>query len=122
MNTIDTDTTRTGTGSPVVTLYKAPLNVQIAAKLLALGFDPLDFSQTGGSNAAYLSRERSLAEEWNFQYGAGVLEVDVPISEYVARLQRHEQPYPDGSGRTEVIVPHADFDVLNCALRRLLPS
>jgi hypothetical protein len=106
---------------PVVTLHKAPQNAQIAAKLLAVGFDPLDFSQPGGTNAAYFAKERNLAEEWRLQYGAGVLEIDIPLSEYVARLQEHEQPYPDGSGRTEVLVPHADFDVLNRATRRLYP-
>lgn len=86
-------------------------------KLCHQGFDPADFSMSGGDDRAYMWKGKGLADVYALHYGEGILEVMVPKDLYRSRLQRHEQPY-QGGPPIEVPVPHADFDVLNNSIRR----
>jgi hypothetical protein len=71
----------------------------------------------GGDNMAYFWKGKGLADVYALHYGEGVLEVMVPKDVYRLRLQGHEQLY-QGGPHVELPVPHADFDVLNKAIRR----
>jgi hypothetical protein len=103
-----------------VMLYKAPQNATIAARLLTVGFTAADFSQPGGDNSAYLAKnDKSLADEYAYHYGAGVLEISVPEDEYNKNLQQYEYLY-QGGPQIEVVVPHSAFPILNKYPRRLL--
>lgn len=95
-------------------LCKAP-QPGAGQKLLQLGFHPADFS--AGDNMAYFWKGKGLAEDYALHYGEGILEIMVPKDMYRTRLQRHEQLY-QGGPHVELPVPHADFDVLNFAIRR----
>jgi hypothetical protein len=101
---------------PTENICKAP-QPGLGQKLLQVGFHPADFSMPGGDNMAYFWKGKGLADVYALHYGEGILEVMVPKDVYRLRLQGHEQFY-QGGPHIELPVPHADFDVLNNAMRR----
>jgi hypothetical protein len=76
------------------------------------GYWPEDFSEIGGDDRAYFAKEKSLAQEYARHYGEGVIEVKVLKAVYDNRLKQYEQLY-QGGPRTELPIPHSEFDVLN---------
>ena len=97
-------------------IYKAP-EFGKSQKQLIEGYLPDDFSSPGGDHRAYFAKDRSLADEYALHYGDGVIEVEVPMEAYDARLRKYESFY-QGGPRIELPIPHEDFDVLNSSTRK----
>jgi RHS repeat-associated protein len=103
-------------------IYKAP-QAGKGQKQLTEGYHADDFPATQGNDGkACFAKEKSIADEYapHGPYGEGVIEVQVPKDVYDARLRQYEEPY-HGGPRTQLPIPHKEFDVLNNSPRRLHP-
>ncbi|WP_258564836.1 putative T7SS-secreted protein [Streptomyces sp. WELS2] len=60
----------------------------------------------------YFAKERQLAEMYANHYGEGVIEIQVPIKDYLERFARHEHPY-EGGPLTELEIPNTVIEELN---------
>jgi hypothetical protein len=60
----------------------------------------------------YFAKERQLAEMYAKHYGEGVIEIQIPMREYLERFSRHEHPY-EGGPLTELEIPNTVVEELN---------
>ena len=115
----------------MVTIYKAPATLAKATKELTQGYDPLDFPRIAPylDGAAYFAppEHRKVAEHWNRQYEAGIIEITMSKKDYeiffkptkvIESLNFGERlyrgPSPDmGVNPKEVTIPKEDFNKLN---------
>jgi hypothetical protein len=102
-------------GGGTVSIYKAPQPGK-GANQYENGFNKTDFCD--GDQCAYFAKEKSLSDEYAKHYGDGVIELKIPTDVYNSRMKQHEHLY-QGGPRTELPVPHSEFDVLNSAERIL---
>jgi len=94
--------------SDYVSIWKAPQRGK-GQYQLEKGYSPADFCE--GDQCTYFAKERSLAEEYARHYGEGVIEIRIPKEVYDTRLKQYEYPYY--GDRTEIVIPHSEFDILN---------
>jgi hypothetical protein len=102
-------------GDETQSIFKAP-QPGMGDRLLNEGFLAEDFA--GGDNVAHFAKERALADLYAWNYGEGVLELQIPKDVYDSRLLQYEQPYVPGP-YTELKIPIHEFDILNNAPRVL---
>jgi len=95
-----------------LSIWKAPQRGK-GQHQLEKGYSPADFCE--GDQCAYFAKERSLAEEYARHYGEGVIEIRISKEVYDTRLKQYEYSYE--GGRTEIVIPHSEFEVLNNAVR-----
>lgn len=100
-------------GGDTVSIFKAPQRGKGASQYQN-GYNTKNFCD--GDQCAYFAKERSLAEDYAKHYGDGVIELKIPKDVYNSRMKQHEYLY-QGGPRTELAVPHSEFDVLNSAER-----
>lgn len=110
----------------IITIYKAPQKGK-GQKLLKEGFQPVDFPYNppyiNGSCYFAGPNDRSIAEEFNQSYKAGVLEILIDQATYDQYFKPLEYRYDerDGRDRIEVVVPQSLFLILNQFPRVLKP-
>jgi hypothetical protein len=99
-------------------IYKAPQRGK-AQKLLEEGFHPEDFPYIPPylDGKCYFAgpNDRSIAEEFNQIYQAGIIEVSIDWPSYRKNFQSLEFRYDekDGFERIEVVIPQSLFPILN---------
>jgi len=96
-----------------VSIFKAPQRGKGASQYQN-GYNAKDFCDD--DQCAYFAKERSLAEDYAKHYGDGVIELKIPKDVYNSKMKQHEYLY-QGGPRTELPVPHSEFDVINSAER-----
>ncbi|MER5929828.1 putative T7SS-secreted protein [Streptomyces sp. NPDC002054] len=98
-----------------VPIYKAPQRNQGETQEL-LGFLKENFP--GGQDDPYLNglvyfaKQRELADVYAKHYGEGVIEVRIPVAEYLAQYQKYERSY-EGGPLTELEIPNSVVEDLN---------
>ncbi|WP_051362846.1 RHS repeat-associated core domain-containing protein [Amycolatopsis thermoflava] len=101
-----------GDGDEYVPLYKAPQR-GLGQQQYEHGYRADDYGGTGPWAAgAFFARDRELADTYAGHYGEGVIEIQVPASDYADRFEPFEQPY-QGGPLTEVEIPASRVEELN---------
>ena len=109
-----------------ITLYKAPQKGK-GKILLEKGFQAIDFPYyppyMDGSCYFAGPNDRSIAEEFNQNYGEGILEVVIDRDIYNHYFKPLESRYDEigSQERVEVVVPQRLFPILNTFPRILKP-
>lgn len=99
----------------VVPLFKAPQRGN-GRRQYENGYRADDFP--GGPHdpymdgKAYFAKEQELADNYAKHYKEGVIEVQVPRSEYDQTFRQYEKPY-EGGPLTEVEIPNTEVEKLN---------
>ncbi|WTO35381.1 hypothetical protein OG399_13825 [Streptomyces achromogenes] len=95
---------------------EAPLTADFGGVRWIYAFS--DEGATGGpddpymNGLVYFAKERQLAEMYAKHYGEGVIEIQIPMREYLERFSRHEHPY-EGGPLTELEIPNTVVEELN---------
>ena len=97
-------------------IYRAPKKGK-GEKEFSKGYEPADFSMSGGDDSAYFALKEEAAWEYasHGPYEDFVIEIQIPNAEYE---KLHKQELSGRPGVIEIVVKHSEFHILNDSVRK----